>query len=518
MQIFLPKKGFLLNMEPANLLFIMSDEHDPRYMGSSGHPIWKPLMHTPALDALADRGTRFTSAYTTCPICVPARASFATGRYVHEIGYWDNAMAYDGRVRGWGHNLQDAGIPVESIGKLHYRKDDDPTGFDRQHHSMQIWEGIGMVWGSNRRPLEKMLQDVSPHGIYTPESNDQERISRIKVYKNIGPGESGYNRYDREVADLTIEWLERRGASSIEEEKPWVLFVGFVAPHFPLVVPQEFYDLYPINRLPPPKLHPRDGHPRHPWHFAFGLRDQEFEEEERRMQAMASYLGLTSFLDHQVGRILDTLDQTGLSRNTRVVYTSDHGENLGARGLWGKSCLYQESTLVPLIMAGPDIPANHVVDTPVDFVDCQPTILEATGLNPNEQDLPSKGRSLFQILGEPYDDQRVAFSEYHAAGSPAGAFMLRKGRYKYHYYVGFEPELFNLLDDPEETRNLATDPKYRKLLESFETSLRDICNPEEIDRKAKEDQDALIERFGGPEKARSMGTQGATPVPGGTHE
>ena len=125
-------------MKPTNLLFIMSDEHDPRYMGCSDHSTWGSLMHTPVMDGLAARGTRFRSAYTTCPICVPARASFATGRYVHEIGYWDNAMGYDGRIRGWGHQLQDSGIPVESIGKLHYRKDEDPTGFDRQHNAMQI--------------------------------------------------------------------------------------------------------------------------------------------------------------------------------------------------------------------------------------------------------------------------------------------------------------------------------------------------------------------------------------------
>ncbi len=494
-------------MKPANLLFIMSDEHDPRYMGCSGHPTWSSLMHTPAMDALASRGSRFTSSYTTCPICVPARASFATGRYVHEIGYWDNAMAYDGRVRGWGHALQDSGFPVESVGKLHYRKTEDPTGFDRQHNPMQIWEGIGMVWGSNRRPLEKAWKEGISGG-----------IPRVRLYKNIGPGESEYNRYDREVADLTIDWLERRASSTQEEEKPWILFVGFVAPHFPLVVPQAFYDLYPIERLPFPKLHPRDGHTTHPWHFAFGLRDQEFETDEQRMQAMAAYLGLCSYVVHQIGRIMDALDQTGLSQNTRVVYTSDHGENLGARGLWGKSCLYQESTLVPLIIAGPDIPAGQAVETPVDFIDFQPTILEAVGMNPDEQEISSKGSSLFQILKEPYDDQRIAFSEYHAAGSPSGAFMLRRGRYKYHYYVGFEPELFDLIEDPEETRNLATDPQYKGLLETFETSLREICDPEEIDRKAKEDQDALIERFGGPEKARSVGTPGATPVPGGTHE
>jgi len=248
-------------------------------------------MHTPVMDGLAARGTRFRSVYTTCPICVPARASFATGRYVHEIGYWDNAMGYDGRIRGWGHELQDSGIPVESIGKLHYRNDQDPTGFDRQHNPMHIWNGIGQVWGSNRRPLEKAMQQ----GTLTLETDGRPR----KLFKKIGPGESGYNRYDKSIADLTVEWLERRAALGSGRTSPWVLYVGFVAPHLPLVVPQEFYDLYPTERLPMPKLRPRDDHSLHPWHFAQVFKDREFESDDQRRIAIAAYLGLCSYLDFQ---------------------------------------------------------------------------------------------------------------------------------------------------------------------------------------------------------------------------
>ena len=136
-------------MRRPNVLVILSDEHNPAYLGCAGHP----LARTPCLDALAARGTTYSCAYTPSPICVPARASLATGRYVHDIGYWDNAIAYDGRVRGWGHAMQDAGIRVESIGKLHYRNSADATGFDRQIEPMHILNGIGQVWGSVRDPL-----------------------------------------------------------------------------------------------------------------------------------------------------------------------------------------------------------------------------------------------------------------------------------------------------------------------------------------------------------------------------
>ncbi|MEE2761824.1 MAG: sulfatase-like hydrolase/transferase, partial [Pseudomonadota bacterium] len=116
-------------MEAKNLLILMADEHNAAMIGATGHT----LVKTPNLDALAARGTQFTAAYTNCPICVPARAVFATGRYVHQTGCWDNALAYDGRVESWGHRLQAAGIVVESIGKLHYRNAEDATGFDIQH-------------------------------------------------------------------------------------------------------------------------------------------------------------------------------------------------------------------------------------------------------------------------------------------------------------------------------------------------------------------------------------------------
>ena len=117
----------------------MNDQHSRNFLGCYGHP----LVQTPNLDALANAGTRFVKGYTTSPICVAARASLATGKYVHDIGFWDNAIAYDGSVPSWGHALQRADVPVTSIGKLHYRFADDPTGFDEQIIPMHIAKGVG---------------------------------------------------------------------------------------------------------------------------------------------------------------------------------------------------------------------------------------------------------------------------------------------------------------------------------------------------------------------------------------
>ena len=470
----------------SNLLIIMSDEHQARALGSVGHPI----VQTPNLDALAARGLRFTRTCTPSPICVPARASFATGRHVHELRLWDNAMPYAGQVPGWGHALQAAGVPVESIGKLHYRRAGDPAGFDVEHIPMMVAGGVGMVWASIRREGERVVRDTRMLGDY------------------IGPGESDYTRYDEAVAARAERWLaERAGA-----DRPWCLFLGFVAPHFPLVVPRPWFDLYPPDRLPPAKLHPRDGHPRHPWveaQNAFNETESKFRDEAERLAAMSSYYGLCSFLDHNVGRVLKALEDAGAAETTTVVYTSDHGDNVGARGLWGKSNMYEEAVAVPLIMAGPGIEPG-VCDTPVSLIDLSETVIEHFGARLAGE---RPGRSLRTVAAEVVDPDRVVFSEYHAAGAVSGAFMLRTGRWKYIHYVGFEPELFDLDADPEETTSLAADPAFEDVAESFDRRLRAICDPEATDARAHADQAAMIEAYGGREVALKLGAPGATPVP-----
>jgi choline-sulfatase len=473
-----------------NLLFIMSDEHDPRYMGCSGAS-W---MHTPHLDALAARGTRFTNAYTPSPICVPARACLATGHWTHTHGYWDNAIAYEGHWASWHHRLAQAGVRVESIGKLHYRSPQDPTGFQEQHESLHILNGVGLVWGSVREPMQE-TRGPSP------------------IFDELGPGESSYNRYDARVTDLACDWLRQRGLDS-GEEAPWALFVGLVAPHMPLVVPQPWLDLYPPHVLPVAKCQP-PGMARHPWvermkqHWDH---DAALGTDARRELARRCYFGLVSFMDAQVGRILTALQALGLSEDTTVVYTSDHGDNLGARDLWNKSTLYRESTSVPLIVAGPGIAQGTTCRTNTSLVDIYPTALDACSIAqvPEEADLP--GTSLLALADAPDDPARIGFSEYHAVGSESAAYMLARDGFKYHHYVGHPPELFDLASDPEELYDLAADPAHAEIVREMEATLRQMLDPEAVDRLAKRDQRNLIARFGGRDAALRSGNAGPTPM------
>lgn len=483
-------------MQPTNLLFILSDEHNRDTLGCYGHP----MVQTPNLDALAARGVRFDSAYTNCPICVPARASLATGQYVHRIGYWDNAFPYEGRVPGWGHRLIAEGHQVDAIGKLHYRTAEDDDGFTNKIVPLNVVGGTGDVMGTIR-------------------DNPPIRNGARAGITGAGPGTSTYLNYDAEIADRACQWLReaaerQRTAAAV---KPWVLFVSFVCPHPPFIAPPELHELYPLDEIPMPVQNRPGEQPMHP--ALVNLRrvmqyESPFSEQQVR-NVTAAYYGACTHLDQQIGHVLEALEAAGLAETTRIIYTSDHGENMGRRGLWGKFTMYEESAAVPFLIAGPDVPRGRVSNDLISLVDCYQTILDAVGvdLTQNERQLP--GASLWPIAqGQSLD--RPAFSEYHAVGSTSASYMLREGRYKYVHYVGYPPQLFDLESDPQEINDLAASPNHKSVLDEFESKLRELLDPEAVDARAKADQQALLERYGGREKVLERGTFINSPVPGET--
>lgn len=487
----------MISMQATNLLFINSDQHSRRALGCYGHSV----VRTPNLDALAARGTRFQNAYTPTPICVPARACLATGRYAHTIGSWDNATPYVGtEAASWGHRLTEQGHRVTTIGKLHYRKVDDPSGFPDQRLPMHVLDGVGDLYGLLRGEMP-----VRP-------------VSRQQVL-DARAGECDYTRYDRAIAQESARWLREEGQS---DEKPWALFVSFVSPHFPLIVPDEYLRLYPLDSFPMPVQWKPEEWPHHPvldHKRTQQALDEPFNERTIR-QAMAVYYGMCTFLDEQIGIVLRGLEDAGLASNTRIVYTTDHGEQLGEHGLWWKSAMYDGTVAVPILLAGSDIPQGKVVHTNVNLVDGFPTIVEATGAEyaPEDADLP--GRSLIQIANEP-DQPRTVLSEYHAIFSPSAMFILRNERYKYVEYVDSVPQLFDMISDPDETHDLASDPAHRETLGACARELRSLLGgetPEEIDGRAKADQRRRIDAAGGVDAVLTGGNRipfTPAPVPGG---
>jgi choline-sulfatase len=478
-------------MRPPNFLVIMSDEHNPKIQGHAGHPIIK----TPNLDRLAARGTTFTSAYTTSPVCIPARAAFALGKYIHQVGFWDNADAYDGSVPSWHHVLRERGHQVVSIGKLHFHLIDEDHGFTEEQIPMHIIEGKGDLMGLVREDMPR-------------------RGGAKKMAAMAGPGESPYTFYDKEICSRAQIWLREQGTRN--HDKPWVLFVSFVAPHFPLTAPPEHFYPYWNQALPMPKLYAREQRPTHPYlrdyaeSFAY---DDYFETDADVKRAIAGYFGLVSYLDENIGKILRALEETGLDANTRVMYTSDHGDNLGSRGLWGKSTMYEEIAGVPWILAGPGVPEGKRVATPVSHVDAYPTIVDTVGVPFGEVKDTHPGMNLLDII-EGAEPDRTVLSEYHGMGSTTGAFAIRSGKWKYVYYPKYPPQLFDLERDPDEIKDLASDPAHAQVLASCRQKLFAICNPDEVDKRAKARQAELLAQHGGREAVIKRGDLGFTPAPG----
>jgi choline-sulfatase len=477
-------------VKPTNVLFINSDQHSPRVLGCYGNPV----IMTPNLDALAARGTRFRNAYCPTPICVPSRASLATGRYGHDIENWDNGTPYIGtEADSWGKRLTEQGHKVTTIGKLHYRQVDDPSGFPDQRLPMHVLDGVGDVLGCLRAD-----SPIRPH-------------SRQHIY-NAGPGEVEYTRYDRAILDEAVKFLKEEAP---KEEKPWAVFVSFVYPHFPLVAPQEYFDLYPLDSVPLPVQWSGDERSQHPfqvWQRQQQTLDAPIDELTVR-KAIAAYYAMVTFLDDNIGKVLRALEESGQAENTRVVYTTDHGEQLGEHGMWWKSSMLEASVGIPLIVAGPDIPQGKVSTTNVSLVDCFPGIVQATGaeLRPQDADLP--GESIFELARQD-DRERVVFSEYHAANSPCAAYLIRTGRYAYIRYIDMPPQLFDMIDDPYQTRDLGQDPAFAAIRAECEAHLRAICDPEATDARAQADQRRRVMEAGGPEAVIAAGVKiPYTPAP-----
>jgi len=472
-------------MQPQNFLFILSDQHHRLASGAYGHP----LVQTPHLDALAARGTRFQNAYTNCPICVPARASLATGRYVHQIGFWDNGHPYDGSPASWHQRLREQGFRCDSIGKLHFKGQGTDHGFSDEVEPLHVVDGSGDVLGC--------IRDNPPF-----RDKDGE-LGRA------GAGDSSYLQYDARCTKHALRWLGEHK----DDDQPWAVFLNFVCPHPPYIAPPEIFAHYPLEDMPlPPQWTPETwpDHPAMDYFRRFFSFDRGHDEETIR-RVTAAYYGTTTYLDQQIGQVLGTLDEYGLTDSTRVLYSSDHGECLGARCIFGKYTLYHEAAAVPLILAGPDVPEATGVQTPVSLVDTFPTALECVGAEEIDEDLP--GRSLWQIAQEE-DQERTVFSEYHALGTEHAMYMLRNQRYKYISHVGEQAQLFDLKEDPEEINDLATDASHGSMLRDFETELRELLDPESVDAQARASQQAVVEAAGGAEAVIRRGAFDHSPTPG----
>ena len=449
---------------PPNVLVIMSDEHDPAVMGNSGHP----LVQTPNLDRLAAAGTVFDSAYCNSPICVPSRMAFLTGNYCHRIGVWDLGSPLRAEIPTFGHYFTAAGYETVLCGRTHMAGDDRLHGFGtRLFDDMHSWR-------SRTAPRR------------TPEAR---RGSNSHVTE-CGPGRGAWYDYDTTVADLSTRFLQAKAAHPAAE-RPWLLYSGLMYPHFPLTCPPEYYRRYDPEAVTPADLRGETLEDQHPAirHLRYCFRNEQIVPERIQRMALASYYGLVTLVDDLVGAMLEVIDHSPLRDNTVVLYVSDHGEMAGQHGIWQKQCFYEASVRTPMILRMPRGPGGQRIRAHVSLVDVLPTLLELAGI-----EIPSglPGASLAHLQPDEGDADRAVFSEYHAQGMLQGGYMIRRGDWKYNYYVGHQPQLFDLNEDPGEFHDLAADPRYASVRASLHRELLNIADPEQVSKQALRDQERRL--------------------------
>jgi choline-sulfatase len=480
---------------PTRLIVFVSDNHTRNVAGCYGHRYVK----TPTIDRFAAEGVRFTGAYTASPLCCPARAAMATGRFPHQTGYWDNALAYDGRVTSWMRRLRDQGYTVSSIGKLHYRSSEDDNGFTQEILPMHMQDGRGAVKGLLRG--------------YDAEQPKESGVVWQLYADRATVGETHYQEYDRQITAEAVTWLREHAR---DDGKPWVLVVSYISPHPPFTVPKRLMDLYPEKDMPlPPGFRPGEAstHPAARHLRALDRLPEKMEEAALRRIA-AGYFGLITHLDEQIGAVMREADALDLTSGIRIAYTSDHGELFGANGLLGKRSLYEGSAAIPLIFSGPGIARGIVSRQLASQVDLYPTIVDLAGgrLEAEDADLP--GTSLWPALQGRDDLSRPVFAETHTQGSKVGACLLRQGDVKLIHHAGLPPELFDLAADPDELQDLAALPSAQPLLAERMRLLDAICDITETDARAKADQRAKAESYGGREAVGGEPYIIFTPPPG----
>ena len=450
--------------EPAspNILFIAADDLNID-IGCYGNDQVK----TPNLDKLAEMGVRFNNAYCQQALCGPSRASIMTGMRPNTTGFvrlWDNIRELKPDVVTLGQYFQNKGYYVGRVGKIYHYGNPSEIGTDGHDDTLSWQERF------NPAGIDKIHEDSIirfPGG----KTGEKGRLGISMAYWD--PVSQDNEHTDGMVADRAIEMMKRK------KDNPFFIAAGFFNPHCPYVAPKKYFDLYPLEEITMPDLEearkdledvPGMAIQRDTASWPYFFKGITVEEARKCKQA---YYASVSFIDAQVGRLLDALEENELLENTIVVFWSDHGYFLGEKGLWYKRKNFERSVKVPLIIAGYGVnEQSKVVSQPVELLDLYPTLLECSGNQPPEE---LDGKSLLPFLqNSNYSWNKPAISQvYHAPG--AQGYSIRTQRWRYTEWNGGKDgiELYDHQNDPDEIVNLANNPSYKSIIEE----LRDRLHP-----------------------------------------
>jgi choline-sulfatase len=458
-----------------NILLVMADQLMPFLMGAYGHPV----VRTPNLDRLVERGVRFDAAYSPCPLCAPARASLMTGTYISHNKVWDNAAPLSSDYPTLAHYLTLAGYDTVTSGKMHY------AGPDQLH-------GL-------RRRLTTDIYPSSFDWVPTPHRAREDRVIDRRKHANgyclpnVGVARwTQFLAYDEETQFRALEYLHARRMAQYEGSGgPFFLCVSFHCPHDPFRVPQDLWDLYEGAEIDIPR------YPAHMeetysamdrWLNAYHGTDRiDIRSPESLVALRRAYYGLVTWIDRKVGELIEALERLELDDRTVVVFTSDHGDMLAEKNMVQKRSFYEFSSRVPMIVRFPDgQAAGTTCPQPVSLIDLAPTILELAGVKewlPGNQGLHD-GCSLLPCI-EGRERDRVVFSESHTNGVYEPCFMARKGTFKYIYIRNEKGQLFDLSEDPGEWNNLCGDPAYAQVEAELRAHILEAFDPDAVEQELR---------------------------------
>ncbi len=434
------------SLKQPNILLIMADQMSAQFLPVYGHG----LVKAPHLSGLADRAMVFDSAYTNSPLCAPSRFSMLAGRLNSKIGAYDNAAELASAVPTFAHYLRRAGYQTTLAGKMHFVGADQLHGFE-----------------------ERLTTDIYPADFgWTPNWDDATTrvdwwFHNMDSVRTAGVADSSNQLdYDDEVGFHTVRKLRDLARSS--DERPWMLTASFTHPHDPYVARAEHWnrydhdaiDLPSVGPLPVDTLDPHSARLRNVSNM-----DAMPVTEAQIQNARHAYYSSISYVDDWVGTLLRTLRDCAMADNTIVVFTADHGDMLGERGLWYKMNFFEAACRVPLIVSGPGVSPGRN-NSHVSLLDLLPTFNDLAGsaaLAPEQHD----GTSLVPLLSGESDPDRVVLGEYLAEGAIAPIFMIRDCAWKYVACSADPEQLYDLSTDPHELVNRAGDPTMVEEVATF---------------------------------------------------
>lgn len=461
-----------------NILFVMADQIGSPVLPTYGHPV----VRTPNIDRLAESGTVFENAYCNSPLCSTSRVSMLSGRLPSDLDAFDNASEFPASTPTFAHYLRALDYRTCLSGKMHLVGPDQLHGYEERLTT--DFYPVDFGWTPDWQKPDEQLEFF----------HTMESVTRSGVVARSMPID-----YDDEVTFRAVRHIYDVTRDP-HDDRPFFLTVSMTHPHDPYLTTRDYWDRYSDSEIDLPRVPhiPVDERMRHSarLYYHYGMHRQAVTEDDIR-RARHAYYGMTSYLDDRLGVLLDALEATGQADNTVVIFSSDHGDMLGERGMWYKMSMHEWSASVPFIMRHPDIPGGHRVQQNMSLVDLFPTLVDlASGEQPDPVVAPHlAGNSVAPLLEGRTDNwSDTVYSEYMGEGAAGPVLMVRRGRYKYVHSDGEAdtpcdpPELYDLESDPDELDNLAARADLREIRNELAALVDERWCPEELRTRVLETQ------------------------------